>query len=135
MITLTINHFFDAAHQLTNSEHLVSKQCARLHGHTYLAKITITPKVVLVPLEEDGGMIVDFTAIKNIVNELDHRFINDVFTENVFPYESTAENIALFIQGKIYKTFNLLESERFGNVTVELCEGYKGEKSSWVTVN
>ena len=38
---LSISIFFDAAHQLSDSEDLFTKRCASLHGHTYHAIIDI----------------------------------------------------------------------------------------------
>ena len=35
MYKLEVNRFFDAAHDLPDSENLITKQCTNLHGHTY----------------------------------------------------------------------------------------------------
>ncbi len=125
MYKIEVRTFFSAAHQLPDSEHLVSKPCAALHGHTYLAIVSCSTDVL------KGGMVVDFKAIKNLIEKhLDHTFINDVFasTPGWEEKETTAEHIARFIQEKI-------EDELELDATVKLCEGYKGEEStSWVTV-
>lgn len=123
---LQLNHFIHAAHQLPDSEDLVTKECARLHGHTYLVKVEIESPALD---NKRSGMIVDFKAIKNIINILDHRFINDVFKEYNFNEPTTAENIAKFIKMKIGGDLSFY----FSDITVGVCEGYKGEESScWV---
>ena len=115
---LKIQHFFDASHQLPDSEHLITKACARMHGHTYK---------VIVLLEGDndkGGMVVDFKAVKNAIDILDHEHINDIFEEEDFNKEATAENIAEFI----YEQLTAIPEVQIKEVAV--CEGYKGEERS-----
>lgn len=128
MFKMTIKRHFDAGHQLPDSEHLVTKACARLHGHSYLCEVSF--------LSEDnkkGGMVVDFKAIKNIIDELDHQFINDVFKKNGFLHESTAENIAKYIHKRINEEFNSDVEFYLIDLEVGIAEGYKGlEYSSWV---
>ena len=119
---LTVSDFFHASHMLPDSEYLITKECTRLHGHTYIAKVEIESD------ELKTGMIVDFKAIKDIIKLFDHRHVNDVLKENGWEKEATAENIARFIKNKI--TTDL----KFTTVSVSVCEGYKGEElSSWVT--
>ena len=139
MYRLKIQHYFDASHQLPDTEYLVTKACSNLHGHTYK---------VIVELEAGnkalkGGMVLDFKAVKEIINILDHKHVNDVFKEYEFCrlnyhveglpqkgeiFESTAENIARFIFEMI------LEKLKFTPSSVSICEGYKGDdKSSWAT--
>lgn len=119
-----VKTFFCAAHQLTDSEFLVTKACSRLHGHTY---------GVIVDAESDelkGGMVVDFKGIKDVINQtLDHKFVNDVFAQTLGweKKESTAENIALFLKMAMAKAYPSL------TLGIKLCEGYKGEENtSWV---
>lgn len=121
----TIRCFFDAAHQLHDSEHLVTKKCANLHGHTYAVEVElIGPNV-------RHGMILDFKAVKNIVDEFDHRFLNDVFDSRGYQDETTAENIAIAIKKHILTDY----PDFVDNIMVSVCEGYKGEQNSnWVTV-
>jgi 6-pyruvoyltetrahydropterin/6-carboxytetrahydropterin synthase len=117
---ILLKHFFDASHQLPDTEHLVTKACARLHGHTYAVKVEIEGEA------NKAGMIVDFGAIKNVINKLDHQHINDIFKATNLPIEATAENIAKFISLEIRKDLNLWAD-------VYICEGYKGEdRASWV---
>lgn len=121
MYNLKVIHFIDASHQLTNTETLVTKKCANLHGHTY--KI----EVYLYDIELVNGMVVDFKQVKNVIDILDHRHINDVFKENDYLEESTAENIARFI----YEALEVKLRCRIDKVVVY--EGYKGEQSPSVT--
>ena len=65
MNTIVVKHYFDAAHQLPDTEWLVTKACARLHGHTYAVEITAqTPEL------NGAGMVIDFKAIKEALEEL-----------------------------------------------------------------
>ena len=120
---LTVRHFFDASHQLKDSKDLVSKGCARLHGHTYGVIISVIGN------NDKGGMVVDFKAIKDVIDELfDHRHINEVFTLLNDESQPTAENIARMISEQIALHCKVEVK------SVQLCEGYKGmERSSWVT--
>ena len=69
---LSVSDFFHASHTLPDSEYLITKECTRLHGHTYLAKVEIESD------ELKAGMIVDFKAVKDIIKLFDHRHVNDV---------------------------------------------------------
>lgn len=117
---LSIKHYFDSAHQLTDSEQLITKACARLHGHTYAVKVEIENEL------NKQGFVIDFKAIKNIIDRLDHQYINDIFRDNDIQLQPTAENIAIVIT-------DWIESETRCKVnSVAVCEGYKGEdKASW----
>jgi 6-pyruvoyltetrahydropterin/6-carboxytetrahydropterin synthase len=122
---LQLAHFFDSSHQLEDSFDLHTKKCAQLHGHTYK---------VIIELEapnERHGMIIDFGKLKETINLLDHRHINDVFAEHNFHVPATAENIALFIKKNISELF---EGTHQDSVTVKVAEGYKGDDASnWIT--
>src|SRR3990167_2423140 len=130
MHKIIIKRFFDAAHQLPDSNNLITKQCASLHGHTYLVEVSCKGA------NKRSGMVVDFKAIKEVIDILDHKYINDIFIEHGFGekntisdinyiYPSTAENIAKFLYEKIRKEYPDLDE-----VSVRLCEGYKGEEVS-----
>lgn len=129
MYKLEIRHKFDAGHKLTDSDLLVSKACARSHGHTYAVKVFLST----VELNK-AGMVIDFKAVKNVIDELlDHRDINSIFEsrEDWRDEEPTAENIARFIfsnlQERLPKSIDIEE--------VHLCEGYRGEEfSSWAII-
>ncbi len=124
---IIVKHYFDASHQLKDCETLVTKACARLHGHTY--KVETEMKIVNGDLNE-SQMVIDFKAVKQIIDTLDHQHINDIFKEYDFSIEwqPTAERIAEFI-------FTLLRAQLPKQIHIEyvkVCEGYKGEdKASW----
>lgn len=123
MNTLEVTHYFDAAHKLPDGNGLESKACARLHGHTYAVKVQLKTKKL-----NDVGMVVDFKAIKRVIDRLDHNYINDIFEDYGFNYSPTAENTARFITEQ-------LESELGVKVlSCSVCEGYKGpERGGWAT--
>ena len=88
--------YFEAAHQLNLS---YESKCENLHGHSYKCAITITSKSG--NLNQDG-MIVDFVEFKKIIKQriedrLDHKFLNEIYT-NV---NSTAEYMAEWICNEI----------------------------------
>ena len=83
---------FDASHFLPDYK----GKCERVHGHTYrlIVEVGGEPK--------DDGMVMDFSKLKDIVNEsiiekLDHSNLNDLF-EN-----PTAERIAGWIFKELEK--------------------------------
>ena len=120
---LTVSDFFHASHTLPDSEYLITKECTRLHGHTYLARVEIESD------ELKAGMIVDFKAVKDIIKLFDHRHVNDVLSEYGSNEPATAETIARFIKQKITNELG------FKIVSVSICEGYKGEElSTWIKV-
>lgn len=117
---LEVRHFFDSAHQLEDSDLLVTKACARLHGHTYAVIVEAVNEI------NEAGMVVDFKAVKNIIDRLDHRFINEVFAQYEIDLQPTAENIAQVLARWIEDELDIEV------VKLSVCEGYKGaEKASW----
>lgn len=121
---IEVTHFFHAAHKLPDSDYLVTKECARLHGHTYAVKVLIEGNHI------QNGMVVDFKGVKKIIDELDHQYINEVWQQLGDVWKdapTTAENIAQFIKHRITNELY------FTDVTVSVAEGYKGEdNTSWV---
>jgi 6-pyruvoyltetrahydropterin/6-carboxytetrahydropterin synthase len=121
--TMEIRHFIDISHQLADTPQLVTKACHNLHGHTMYFKVGLESDVL-----QENGMVVDFKAIKNVIDILDHRHVNNVFKEFKFNKEATSENIANFVYQRIIDELNLVPTY------VSVCEGYKGdERASWVT--
>ena len=122
---LQLTHFFDSSHQLEDSPDLHTKKCANLHGHTYKVIVELDAK------NDRHGMIIDFGKLKETIDILDHRHINDVFAEHGFHQPATAENIALFIKNKICE---LMDDIDRASVKVNVAEGFKGDNnSSWIT--
>lgn len=85
-VKLVVETHFDAAHNLPD----YIGQCANLHGHTWKVKI----EIIGFP-NEKTGMLVDFKKIKAVIDEFDHKYINNII-EN-----PTAENLAIYIKNKM----------------------------------
>src|SRR4051794_24767192 len=81
---ITCEFRFEASHQLArpdwsderNAE--VFGSCARLHGHSYLLRVTLRGEI-----DAETGMVRDFRDLKRAVREqviapLDHYHLNDV---------------------------------------------------------
>lgn len=67
---------FDAGHRIPNHD----SQCRHLHGHRYAIEITLSGPVVATPGATDQGMVMDFSAVKaivqtHIVDRWDHAFL------------------------------------------------------------
>jgi 6-pyruvoyltetrahydropterin/6-carboxytetrahydropterin synthase len=66
---------FEAAHRLPNVPE--GHKCARLHGHSFLVRLTISGDV-----DPHTGWLMDFDDIKNafapLLDQLDHYYLNDV---------------------------------------------------------
>lgn len=90
-----------AAHKLPN----YPGKCKNLHGHNWNITVYCTCRDDQL---DDHDMVIDFTEIKKIVNQLDHAFLND-FIEN-----PTAENIAKWLCDKIPTCF-MVEVEEAEN--------------------
>lgn len=77
---------FSASHILDTlpPEH----QCARLHGHNYIAEIVLKANQV-----DEHGFVIDYLDLRPfkqyIDDTLDHRHLNDVL-----PFPTSAENLA-----------------------------------------
>lgn len=125
---LVANYYISYAHKLPDSEDLHTKQCSNLHGHEGKVKVEIEGE------PESTGMIVDFGRVKEIVNELDHTYLNDIFGET----PATAENIAVYLKTRIEDKLGIVKSpgDSIPKVKVWFCEGYKGEENSnWVVTS
>ena len=86
---------FEAAHRLPNLP--PDHKCFRLHGHSFRTRLYVKG-----PVNPDSGWIMDFADIKRvfkpILDQLDHRYLNDVEgLEN-----PTSENIARWIWQRVH---------------------------------
>lgn len=86
--TLRLRHQFDSAHKLIDHP----GRCSRLHGHRWEVEVAITTD----RLKKD--MVVDFDVLRQVIDELDHTFLNEVVDFN-----PTAENLARYLKEKIDK--------------------------------
>lgn len=70
MFTVTKRIEVSGAHFL----HLdYESKCTNLHGHNWIITVTVQNDTL-----DHNGMVVDFSKIKEIVNQFDHHVINDV---------------------------------------------------------
>src|SRR5450631_327894 len=93
-IILSKDFEFDAAQAL--SQFPEGHKCRRLHGHSFTVTISVRG-----PVDEATGLLYDHAvisdAMKPIIEELDHRFLNEVVgLEN-----PTIENISRWIWEKL----------------------------------
>ena len=84
-------------------------KCTALHGHEYYIEVRIKTE----DLNSDG-MVIDYSAIKNVINELGHKHLNDIIEQ------PTAENIVNYLLDKFE---NLLD--RDGSIRVKVSETEK----------
>lgn len=68
MYEIELTHSIDMGHRIPGHEGGTGK-CARLHGHTYTWTVKLCGEV----LDPATGFLVDFGAIKGLLNEWDHR--------------------------------------------------------------
>ncbi len=99
MYEIKIVSQFAAAHQLRN----YCGGCEKLHGHNWKVEVRVTGKML-----DDDGLLIDFRKLKdktkNILDELDHEFLNDLdYFEKINP---SSENIARLIFEKLSKDLN-----------------------------
>lgn len=88
---LTKEFFFDSAHMLSN----YNGKCGNIHGHTYKLKVFIKGYPIESDVDQKGGMILDFSEIKKIIdnyllNKFDHALIT---TKKESFYGKLNENI------------------------------------------
>lgn len=92
-VRVSASYNFEAAHQLPNLPD--SHKCKRLHGHNYRVEISVEG-----PLDS-RGFVIDFAeldaAVQPLIDELDHRFLNEIAgLEN-----PTSEILALWLKDRI----------------------------------
>lgn len=98
MYELKVTTHFAAAHQLE----MVAKKCENLHGHNWKIEVYVKGHRL-----NDAGVLMDFgevkTAVRGIMNDLDHTFLNELacFKETNPSSENIARHIATELQGKI----------------------------------
>ncbi len=90
MYRLKVSDYFSSAHYLRNYQ----GKCENMHGHNWRVELTVEGERL-----NESELLIDFkdlkAILKEILNELDHRLIND------HPYfrvrNPSSENIARFI--------------------------------------
>jgi 6-pyruvoyltetrahydropterin/6-carboxytetrahydropterin synthase len=97
ILTLYTEGYFDSAHYLKNYE----GKCANLHGHTWKICVWIKGDD---SLRNKIGILWDFSNLKKIIDEFDHKNLNELMDEN-----PTAENLTIFIYKKLKKDYEKLQ--------------------------
>ena len=118
---LELEHHFDSAHYLPGHP----GKCNQLHGHRWEVKVVIQTSRL-----NSSGMVVDFGDIKNIINKLDHRNLNELVDFN-----PTAELIAEGIWQWV--TQYLSDADMVVLVTVQESPGCKitvGDSCDFMTI-
>lgn len=83
--------------------------CKNLHGHNWNFTIFCKSKKL-----NKNGMIIDFKELKNIVHKvMDHKNLNEIFDFN-----TTAENIAKWIVDKIPTCYKAIVRESENNEAI-----------------
>lgn len=117
MHTIELTHTTETGHRIPSHEGGNGK-CARLHGHSYSFKVQLASLLL-----DEHGFVVDFGAIKRIIDEWDHRLIlwdNDVLTFGLesnpitedlagvlrVPFVPTAENMAQHLAERFVTEFD-----------------------------
>ena len=99
MYELKIISRFAAAHQLREYE----GGCERLHGHNWKVEVFISGSNL-----KENGLLMDFKVIKEktgkILDELDHRFLNDL--EAFSSLNPSSENIARHVYTSLSRELN-----------------------------
>ena len=94
MFEVSVEQTFAAGHALRGYK----GKCENVHGHNYRVRVTIEGERL-----NSIGLLVDFVEMKRLMKEiieyLDHRFINDLppFDE----VNPTAENMALWFHERV----------------------------------
>ena len=91
-------------------------KCQRVHGHNGIITIYCCAENL-----NSNGMVADFTHLKEqVVQQLDHRHLNDSFEFN-----TTAENLSRWICDKIPQAYKVVFQESEGNVAAYIRPGFE----------
>ena len=90
------------AHQLSLP---YESQCNRMHGHNAIIIVYCKSKEL-----NENGMVVDFSEIKRVVKQLDHRNLNELIEG-----PTTAENVACWLCQQIPNCYKVSFQESEGN--------------------
>lgn len=98
---LTIEVEFCGAHILVGHQ----GKCANLHGHNYKTEVCIIGNKL-----NEIGMLIDFADLKkevnNVVDTLDHKYINEIDYPEFLEGKTSAENIAKYIFERVEMKLN-----------------------------
>lgn len=105
---------FHAAHHIPHHQ----GHCQRPHGHTYTIVIEAEGYPQPNDGRSDGGMVKDFSEIKNDYNTFIHKVCDHQDLNTIFEFATTAENLAVHF-------LNLLRTHDSKYIAVEVSEGPK----------
>jgi len=94
-MTLHWEGAFDSAHRLYEYQ----GKCSHLHGHRWTVKVDIAIGTMRYL---DDGISVDFNVLKDIINGLDHKYLNEDVVDFGF-LSPSAENIVQYLAEEISK--------------------------------
>lgn len=97
--------------EIAGAHHLVldyESPCQRPHGHNWRVKVVCQTEKL-----DQNGMVIDFTKIKKVVNQLDHQNLNEIL-----PFNPTAEHIAEWIAKQIPFCKKVEVQESDGNLAI-----------------
>lgn len=89
-LRLTSKVEIDSSHYLRNYD----GKCADLHGHRWVVEVTVESVADdAIDSLDNTGILLDFGVIKSLINDYDHKNLNDMPEfEDINP---TAENLAI----------------------------------------
>jgi 6-pyruvoyltetrahydropterin/6-carboxytetrahydropterin synthase len=103
--SVTVRVEWEMGHRLPHHE----GACRQLHGHRYVAEVTMRGEINHEPMSPSEGMVIDFTDVKTLLKaevlKLDHKFLLHRYDELagvlsglpgvvLVDFVPTAENIA-----------------------------------------
>jgi len=95
MFELKVTTHFAAAHQLT----MVGEKCENLHGHNWKVEVMVAGEKL-----NEASVLIDFGVlkahVKEIINQLDHKFLNDL---EILTCQPSSESIAVYIAESLQK--------------------------------
>ena len=93
MFELKVVTDFAAAHRLA----MVTDKCENLHGHNWQVEVCVAGNTL-----NSAGVLLDFgelkTRVREIVDELDHKFLNEL---DCFEGNPSSERIAVYITDRL----------------------------------
>ena len=121
MYEIHVSAEFEAAHRVAG----YPGKCDRIHGHSWIVEAVVCGNTL-----DKLGMLIDFKVVKgklrDLLEELDHRMLNDLpaFANGVNP---TAENIAAHVYGEMAKAQFFVDMP---NIHLKQVQVWESPKSS-----
>ncbi len=117
MYRLTVKTSFAAAHNLINYQ----GDCENLHGHNWKVDVAVAAREL-----DKSGLGIDFKILRReageIVNELDHKYINE--NPEFAGVSPSSENISRYLYRRLSERLNN------GNITVESVTVWESDNAS-----